>query len=183
MWQPIIFVLASAGLIYISRRALLRPRSHGFYRFFAWELMLALFLLNVSNWFMDWLAWHQVIAWILLFASLVPLVLGVRALRNRGKPDAKQRSEPDLLAFERTTRLVTDGVFRYIRHPLYSSLFLLNLGIFFKLPSWIGAALALSASLFLVATAKADEAECIECFGAEYRQYMRHTRMFIPYII
>ena len=182
-WQAVVFVIGSAGLVYVSRRSLARPRSHGFYRFFAWELMLALFLLNVPVWFRDWMAWHQLISWALLIVCIMPLVYGVQALRRRGKPDRGQRSEPELFSFERTTKLVTDGIYRYIRHPLYSSLFLLNWGIFFKAASWIGLALAAGASAFLVATARADEAECIDCFGAEYRQYMRHTRMFIPYIL
>lgn len=182
MWKLLVFATASLALVYFSRQVLTRPRSHGFYRFVAWELILALWLLNVSEWFKDWLAWHQMLSWVLLIVSFLPLILGVRALRERGRPNRKHRSGPELLAFERTTKLVTDGVYQYIRHPLYSSLFLLDWGIFFKQPSWIGVALALGASLFLVATARADEAECLDCFGAEYRQYMQHTRMFIPYI-
>ncbi len=183
MWQVAAFLACSVAVIYVSRRALTRPRSHGFYRFFAWELMLALFLLNVPLWFRDWYSWHQAISWFLLIVCIIPLVYGVRALKGRGRPDKAQRSEPELLAFERTTKLVTDGIYRYIRHPLYSSLFLLNWGIFFKFPSWMGLLLASGASALLIATARADEAECVECFGAEYRQYMQHTRMFIPYIL
>jgi protein-S-isoprenylcysteine O-methyltransferase Ste14 len=182
MWKPVIFVIATVALLYFSRRSLLRPRSHGFHRFFAWELMLMLFLLNAALWFQDWLAWHQIISWILLSASIVPLVLGIQALRAEGRVDKRARPEPQLLGFERTTRLVTEGVYKYIRHPLYSSLFFLNWGIFFKSPSWPGVVLAFGASLFLVATAKTDEAECIEVFGADYRQYRQQTRMFIPYV-
>jgi protein-S-isoprenylcysteine O-methyltransferase Ste14 len=181
IWRAVVFALGTVGLIYVSRRSLTRPRSHGFYRFFAWEFILALFLLNIPHWFRAWLAWHQVISWMLLIVCIIPLVYGVQALRKRGSPDTAQRTEPELLAFERTTTLVTDGIYRYIRHPLYSSLFLLTWGILFKDPSWLGLALAAAASAFLVATARADEAECLDCFGTEYRQYMQHTRMFIPY--
>jgi protein-S-isoprenylcysteine O-methyltransferase Ste14 len=182
MLRLIVFAVGSAVLTYVSRRSLTRPRSHGFYRFLAWEIMLALFLLNAPHWFKDWAAWHQLISWVLLVACMVPLAYGVKALQGRGKPDAARRSDPELLTFERTTKLVTDGVYRYIRHPLYSSLLLLNWGIFFKAPSWIGLALAAAASLLLVTTARADEAECVACFGKQYRAYMQHTRMFIPYI-
>lgn len=182
MWQLLVFAVGSMGLAYVSRRSLLRPRSHGFYRFFVWELMLALLLLNMPVWFADWLSWHQVISWFLLVACIVPLVFGLRALSGLGRPDQTQRAEPELLGFERTTQLVTDGVYRYIRHPLYSSLFLFNWGIFFKGPSRLGLGLALGATLLLVLTARMDEAECVDCFGMEYRLYMQHTRMFIPYI-
>ena len=50
MWKPIVFIIATALLVYVSRESLLRPRSHGFYRFLAWELMLGLFLLNAQAW-------------------------------------------------------------------------------------------------------------------------------------
>jgi protein-S-isoprenylcysteine O-methyltransferase Ste14 len=159
------------------------PRSHGFYRFFAWEGILALFLLNMESWFYRPFAWNQLIAWFLLMASLIPLVFGVRSLRTRGQPSRQREGDSSLLAFEKTTTLVTSGIYKYIRHPLYSSLLLLTWGIFFKSPSWIGFGLAIIASLFLLATAKADETECIQFFGSAYNEYMKRTKMFIPYFI
>jgi protein-S-isoprenylcysteine O-methyltransferase Ste14 len=180
-WQIAAFLMASAVLAYVSRASLGRPRSHGFYRFFAWELILALLLLNVPHWFEEWASWHQLVSWVLLFACILPLWLGVKALRGRGKPGGRQ-DEAELLGFERTTRLVTDGVYRYIRHPLYSSLFVLNWGIFFKQPSWLGFLLACATSLLLVVTARCDEAECTRIFGPAYQQYIRRTRMFVPYV-
>jgi protein-S-isoprenylcysteine O-methyltransferase Ste14 len=65
---------------------------------------------------------------------------------------------------------------------MYSSLFLLTWGIFFKSPSWIGMILAIAATLFLIATAKADEAECTRFFGTQYQEYMKTTKRFVPYI-
>jgi protein-S-isoprenylcysteine O-methyltransferase Ste14 len=183
MWNAIAFVLLSSILIYISRKSLHSPRSHGFYRFFAWEFILALFLFNIKFWFQDPLAWYQLIAWTLLFASLIPLAFGVNALKSRGKPSANREGDPSLFEFERTSQLVTSGVYKYIRHPLYSSLLLLTWGMFFKLPSLIGGALAVAATLFLLTTAKADEAECIQFFGAEYQIYMKHTKRFIPFLL
>jgi protein-S-isoprenylcysteine O-methyltransferase Ste14 len=84
--------------------------------------------------------------------------------------------------FEKTTQLVTSGTYKYIRHPLYSSLLLLAWGIFFKLPSLVGSGLVITATLFLIATAKADESECIQFFGAEYQAYIKHTKQFIPFL-
>lgn len=182
IWQWIVIVVGSCGLIYVSRRSLTRPRSHGFYRFFAWEFLLALLLLNAPTWFDKPFAWHQLTSWVLLVVSIVPLALGVAALRGMGQPDARDRTEPELVGFERTTKLVTDGVYKYIRHPLYSSLLLLGWGVFFKSPSVLDVALVLAATLLLVATARRDEAECLQTFGAEYGLYMQHSRMFIPYV-
>jgi protein-S-isoprenylcysteine O-methyltransferase Ste14 len=182
MVHVIAFLIGSAGLIYISRASLRAPRSHGFYRFFAWECLLALFLLNVDDWFQHPFAWYQLISWLLLFICLVPLILGVRTLRSRGQPVAQREAEPQLLAFEKTSELVTSGIYHYIRHPLYSSLLLLTWGIFFKALTWPGLLLAVAASLFLIATAKADEAECIRFFGEPYQDYMKHSKRFVPFL-
>lgn len=180
--KAITFAIGSIFLIYVSRHSLRAPRSHGFYRFFAWELILALFLLNVNFWFVNPFAWYQLIAWTLLIASLIPLACGVSALKLRGKPTANRASDPSLLAFERTTQLVTSGVYKYIRHPLYSSLLLLTWGIFFKNISMTGIVLAVATTVFLVLTAKADEAECVQFFGSDYSEYMKKTKMFIPHL-
>ncbi len=182
MLKLIAFAVVTTGLAYISRTALRAPRSHGFYRFFAWELILALFLLNVEAWFRDPFSWHQLISWFLLIASLFPLVLGVYALSALGQPVKSRKDDTSLLAFEKTSMLVTTGIYRYIRHPLYSSLLLLTWGVFFKAPSWTGALLALAASLFLFATAIADEAECLRFFGPAYQAYIKRTRRFVPFL-
>jgi protein-S-isoprenylcysteine O-methyltransferase Ste14 len=182
MTQLIIFVACSIPIILISWKSLQNPQSHGFYRFFAWEAILALFALNVPFWFHDPFTWNQIIAWFLLLASLIPLAFGVHSLRTRGRPVGQRASDPTLLAFEKTTTLVTSGIYRYIRHPLYSSLLLLTWGIFFKSPSWAGIALASASTAFLIATAKADEAECTRFFGHPYQEYMNQTKRFIPYL-
>lgn len=181
--RPGLFALATVLLACVSRASLSKPRSHGFFRFLAWEAIAALILINAPIWFHEWLSWHQVVSWLLLSASIIPLVLGVTALRSRGLPDSTKRPDGELLAFERTTSLVSDGVYRYIRHPLYTSLLGLTWGAFFKEPSAVGALLATCATMLLVVTAKRDESECVQVFGGDYAEYMRRTRMFIPYVL
>ena len=182
MTQWILFAIGSIAITTISWKSLFKPGSHGFYRFFAWEIILGLFLVNVNFWFVHPFAWNQLIAWLLLFVSLIPLAFGVHSLRTRGQPVQQREGDPSLLAFEKTSQLVTSGIYHYIRHPLYSSLFLLTWGIFFKSISLLSMALAGISTLLLVLTAKADEAECIQFFGSPYTDYMKHTRMFVPYI-
>ena len=182
LWKWIVFGLGSAGLIYVSRASLRDPRSHGFFRFFAWEAILGLFLLNVERWFADPFAWYQCLAWVLLFICIVPVVWGTVMLKQAGKPAKVREQDPNLLAFEKTTQLVTSGIYKYIRHPLYSSLLLLAWGIFFKFPSMLGGALAALTTVCLILTARADEAECIRFFGPQYEAYIKTTRRFIPFI-
>ena len=117
LWiQATAFALGSLALLGISWRALKNTRSHGFYRFFAWEAMLGLLVLNAPVWFEDRYALHQKISWLLLFTSLGVLLLGIYQLRRDGKP-GEQRQDDELYAFERTSQLVTGGIYRFIRHP------------------------------------------------------------------
>jgi protein-S-isoprenylcysteine O-methyltransferase Ste14 len=175
------FLLGTVGLVYVSRASLVVPRSHGFYRFFAWETILGLVLLNIDVWFRAPFSWHQLISWPLLVISASLAIHSVHLLKQRGKPDA-QRDDVPMVAFERTTTLVTTGAYHYIRHPLYSSLLFLAWGIFFKDPSWFGGLLAMAATLFLVATVRVEEAEDIRFFGKVYQEYMKKTKMFIPFL-
>ena len=177
----IIFTAATIGIGYVSRSSLFKPRSHGFYRFWAWEVLLVLLLLNVNQWFREPLAAHQIISWCLLTVCIYPVLHGAILLRKMGEQDARRDDAP-MLEFEKTTTLVTKGIYRYIRHPLYSSLFLLGWGIFFKDPSWLGGGLAAAAALLLVASAKMEERENLRYFGEEYREYMQRTKLFVPFI-
>jgi protein-S-isoprenylcysteine O-methyltransferase Ste14 len=183
-FQLIFFLLASGMLVYVSRASLRHPVTHGFYRFFAWEVILILFLRNMPVWFSNPFAWYQLISWCLLVICCIPVILGVRMLKQAHKPQAEastplRQGEP-LFEFEKTTSLVTGGIYQYIRHPLYSSLILLAWGVFFKHPDWTGLLLALVACLFLTTTARIEEQENIRFFGSAYQEYMRHTRRFIP---
>jgi protein-S-isoprenylcysteine O-methyltransferase Ste14 len=177
----VVFVIASGLLGYVSRASLRMPRSHGFHRFLAWECMLVLFLLAVNRWFRDPFSSAQLMSWLLMSVSAFLVLHGVYLLRLVGRPAQERPGEP-LLAFERTTRLVTEGAYRYIRHPLYSSLLFLTWGIFFKHPIALTGVMALAATGFLIATARADETECLRFFGPSYQQYLKQTKMFIPYL-
>ena len=176
-----VFVAGSAGLVLVSRGSLRRVGSHGFFRFFAWEAMLALILLNVDHWLRDPFGLRQIISWLCLCVSLFLVIHGVRLLEMVGRPD-ERRADASLLGLERTTTLVTVGAYRYIRHPLYSSLLFLTWGALLKSPSWAAVGLATVATGLLTATARAEEAENIRYFGAAYREYMARTRMFIPFV-
>lgn len=179
--KAILFFGFTVVFAWLTRSSLRQVGSHGFYRFFAWEALLALILLNLERWFVDPASLRQLASWLLLVTSLVLALYGFGLLRSAGRPDEARR-EPALLAVEKTTRLVTSGAYRYIRHPLYCSLLCLAWGAFLKRISWRGALLALTATFFLTLTAKAEEAENLRYFGDEYRQYMKRTKRFVPLI-
>jgi protein-S-isoprenylcysteine O-methyltransferase Ste14 len=176
----ILFIATTVVVTFISRRTILSFRSHGFYRFLTWETIAALIIWNLPHWFYEPFSIKQLISWILLIASLFVLWQGVSKLL--GAKRSKNRSESELYDFERTSELVTSGIYRYIRHPLYSSLMYLAWGAFLKDISWISVILVLLASVALFATARADENECIQYFGEEYKTYMAGTKRFIPFM-
>ena len=182
MLKTLLFLVASSGIVYISRASLRSPRSHGFYRFFAWEAILALILLNAEYWLWNPFSLHQVISWIFLIASAFLVVHAVHLLRMIGKPTAERSDDEAAIGFEKTSQLVTVGAYKYIRHPMYSSLLFLTWGVLFKDLSWLAGIFALAATVFLVATAKAEEAENVHFFGTAYQTYIKQTRMFIPFI-
>jgi protein-S-isoprenylcysteine O-methyltransferase Ste14 len=165
----------------VSRSSLRNFHSHGFYRFFAWEVILVLFLMNVNYWFLDPFSLNQIFSWIFLLISLVLIIRGVQLFQEKGKLDSK-RNDQSLVGIEKTTELVTNGIYHYIRHPFYSSLLFLGWGIFLKHVSWVGFILALIVTILLTITAKKEEVENIHFFGEEYQMYMKQTKMFVPFI-
>lgn len=175
------FILGTAALAWISRASLRNPRTHGFFRFFAWETILALFLWNVDYWFVDPLRPRQLFSWLFLTLSLFMIIEGVRLFRQRGRLD-HERDDPALVGIEKTTALVTTGLYRYIRHPFYSSLLFLGWGTLLKHLSWAGFILAIMNTIFLAITAGIEEQENIDYFGDPYRDYIQVTKRFLPFI-
>ena len=182
MLEGIVFTIATMALSYISRASLRVPKSHGFYRFFAWELMLLLIVLNIDGWYSAPLTLDQAVSGILMGLSLLLVVISYGILRQFGQQDHNRNDAP-LLVFEKTTVLVTHGIYRFIRHPMYSSLIFLDWGLFFKRMSWLSASVALAACILLMIAALVEEAENIRYFGTPYREYMKRTKRFVPFLV
>jgi protein-S-isoprenylcysteine O-methyltransferase Ste14 len=178
----IVFGVLSLPLIIISWRTLFDVKSHGFYRFFSWECILWLFLANYKFWFDNPFGITQIISWILLFYSIYLVVAGSVLLKKAGK-QVKDRNEKTLYQFEKTSELIDHGIFKYIRHPLYSSLLFLTWGIFFKNITGSGLLVAMLSTVFLFLTAIFDEKECIKFFGDRYIEYMKRSKRFIPFVL
>ncbi len=182
-FELIIFIVISIALAWVSRNTLQHPNSHGFYRFFAWECILALVLLNLRAWGLDPLASNQLISWLLLLVTSWLPIHAVRQLKNFGKPSSNARTDKALFNFEKTTVLINSGAFRYIRHPMYATLLFLAWAAYLKQFSWIGTVLVITTSILLFLTAKRDEEECLQHFGAAYQAYMQKTKRFIPFVL
>lgn len=82
-----------------------------------------------------------------------------------------------------TGSLVKTGVYSYIRHPQYTGLLLLSLGM---LAEWATLPMLLLYPVIVmmyVGLAKREEKDMLTEFGDEYREYMGNTKMFIPFVV
>ncbi len=84
------------------------------------------------------------------------------------------------VATRKEHKLVTHGIYRWVRHPLYSVGTLLFLSFAFMADSWFIAAMAILAFILLAIRLPNEEAHLIEKFGDEYREYMKTTGAFLP---
>jgi len=77
--------------------------------------------------------------------------------------------------------LVTDGLYRYVRHPMYSSFWLWAIAQFFLLPNWVAgpAGLVGVAILYFFRVGK-EEAMMRQTFGAAYDDYAARTGRIVP---
>ncbi|MFC2052467.1 methyltransferase family protein [Chloroflexota bacterium] len=170
----IILAIGTLGIVFLSLHSASKLRSYGFLRFFAFESILVLILYNIEHWFRNPFSILQIISWLLMITSVVIVSSGFYMLRKFGNPK-------DVI--DDTEVLVTRGIYKYIRHPLYGSLILLAWGIFLKDISLVSFTLALVSSGLPVVMAKVEEKENIQKFGEEYSSYINTTKMFIPFML
>jgi len=78
-------------------------------------------------------------------------------------------------------RLITEGVYRHIRHPMYLALGLYSIGQALIIPNWVaGPANLIAFSILFAFRVRAEERMMIEGFGAEYVAYSARTSRLIP---
>lgn len=86
-------------------------------------------------------------------------------------------------ATRREHKLVTNGIYRYVRHPLYtigSSLFI-SFGM--MADNWFIILLGTLAFIVMAIRTPKEEANLIEKFGDEYSEYMKQTGRFLPKLL
>jgi protein-S-isoprenylcysteine O-methyltransferase Ste14 len=79
--------------------------------------------------------------------------------------------------------LVTDGIYKFMRHPQYTGIFLFTLGWLIHWPSIVTLFLWPVLTASYVWLSIQEEKEMIETYGDEYINYAKKTKRFIPYLI
>lgn len=77
-------------------------------------------------------------------------------------------------------RLVTHGPYRWVRHPLYTIGSSLFIAFGMMADNWFIAVLGILAFIAMAVRTPKEEANLIEKFGDEYREYMKRTGRFFP---
>ena len=174
MNYPVLIAGTVLIVIFSWHYSVKQGRYHGVARFFSFESIFILLMLNLRYWFSNPFSFLQILSWIFLFASIYPGLAGFITLHTRGKPENNH--------IERTTVLVKTGIYKYIRHPLYCSLLLLGTGTMLKHTGTLQLILGTVNILAIYLTARIEEGEMKKKFGPDYTEYMSGTKMFIPFL-
>ncbi|NIO79390.1 MAG: DUF1295 domain-containing protein [Candidatus Aminicenantes bacterium] len=76
--------------------------------------------------------------------------------------------------------LVTDGIYSKVRHPQYSGLFLITIGMLIQWPTLLTLIMWPILMVVYYRLAKREEKECEQQFGEEYQQYRQQVPAFFP---
>jgi protein-S-isoprenylcysteine O-methyltransferase Ste14 len=98
----------------------------------------------------------------------------------RSHADLARNWSPKLELMEEHT-LVTNGVFRHIRHPMYAAHWLWGVAQVFLLQNWVaGFSMLVCLLPMYVYRVRVEEQMMLEHFGDEYSSYMDRTGRLIP---
>ena len=77
--------------------------------------------------------------------------------------------------------LVVGGPYRWVRHPMYTALFLLGVGFLSLTANWfVGVPLIVALPVIVALRVDNEETMMVEQFGDEYLGYMQRTGRFLP---
>lgn len=101
---------------------------------------------------------------IIIFSGLIVIAIGWRGVHKR------------------SGQLITEGIYRFVRHPQYSGFILMIVGFLVQWPTIITLLMAPALICMYNRLAKKEEKVMIDLFGDEYLSYMKHVPRFIPKI-
>ncbi len=108
---------------------------------------------------------------------LIGLIIGLWAIDHNKRGNFN--IQPKL---KEGCQLVTTGAYNYIRHPMYTSVIFMMLGVLVSTPTLLE--FLLFTTLIMVLVLKAKREEKLWCgHDKEYILYKKRTKLFIPYIL
>lgn len=132
-------------------------------------------------WFIqpEWLLWSSLalpdwLRWVGAAVAVVAVWLGYLAHCTLGT------SYTPTLKTREGHQLVFQGIYRWVRHPMYTSFFAYFVASFLLMANWLIGLLGLFYSLLIIERVGHEERMMLDTFGEQYRQYMQRTGRFLP---
>ena len=98
----------------------------------------------------------------------------------RAHVDLKTNWSPSLEIREKH-ELITLGIYRYIRHPMYASGWLWAIAQALLIPNWLAGFMGLPIfAIFYFLRVRAEEKMMVDTFGEQYSEYMKKTGGIFP---
>jgi protein-S-isoprenylcysteine O-methyltransferase Ste14 len=132
--------------------------------------------------FPQWLIWSEIdlssgIRWL----GVIAAAAGFGLLQWSQSSLGQNWSDDPVLIQDH--RLVTNGPYRWVRHPLYSAFLLIFASLTLISASWLIGLLWLAmTALDILARVSTEESLMQQQFGGEYQSYMQKTGRFFPRI-
>jgi len=174
--------LVSEFIYTFSRRAERNSRVNDSYSGLVIKLSLGTAVL-LANWLMRVETWAT-ISWrpVLIFGLGIVLILGGvafrwYAIRVLGKYFSVQ------LAVQPGQIVMEEGPYRWIRHPSYTGSLITMLGFGMAFSNWLClVSVPLIALIGYSYRANVEERMLVTALGESYREYMKNTKRFIPFV-
>lgn len=182
-------VILAASVVMVAIRAPHGHRSRGVKTAKSWRSTREVLLLSLA-----WIGFFVPLVWVAspLFAFAEyplragPLVAGIACFV--AGLWLFYRSHADLGAYWSITlevrenhRLITQGVYGLVRHPMYGALFLYSIGQMLVLPNWVaGPSYLVAFGILFALRIVPEERMMLEVFGDEYAAYMAETKRLVP---
>lgn len=88
-----------------------------------------------------------------------------------------------VLEIRKDHKLITEGPYKYVRHPMYTCMWLMVAGLWLISSNWVvGIVALLTWSILYFIRLPDEEKMMIEEFGDQYKDYMIRTKRIIPWM-
>jgi len=182
-------VVLVSSIVMVLIRAPHGQRSRGIKVVKSRKGMLEIILLTLA-----WLGFFLPLIWIatpvLAFADYplraVPLMAGILCLALGLWLFYRSHAELGTnwsitLEVRESHKLVTQGIYRHVRHPMYLALLLYSSGQVLVLPNWVaGPSYLVAFALLFALRVGPEEQMMLEEFGKDYEAYMARTKRLVP---
>jgi len=117
----------------------------------------------------------------LFLLGMVVLLLAFRSF-NKAEFIGLEQLRPKPTTKPTTPKLISTGLYAYVRHPLYFAIIVMLLGALLFLPHWPMLVFVGVTFVYLPIGVHFEEQKLISEFGDTYRQYQRQVKMLVPFV-